>query len=83
MSKHLDSENLIPFRSRDSGYHLPQLSKEVDEETVDEVDPGLGPEDQRFIRHYLGYADVLLHAQRGRLIETRRREGSRKRKKAA
>jgi hypothetical protein len=83
MSKHLDSENLIPFRSRDSGYHLPQLGKEIDEETVDEVDPGLAPEDQRFIRHYLGYADVLLRAPQGKLIETRRREGNRKRKKAA
>jgi hypothetical protein len=62
MSKHLDSDNLIPFRRHDHAYHLPQLAEETAQETVDEVDPGLEPEDQGFIRHYLGYADVLLRA---------------------
>jgi hypothetical protein len=83
MSKHRDSEKLFPFQSGETGYHLPQPDKEIDKETVDEVDPGLGPEDQKFIRHYLGYADILLRAQRGKLIEMRRGGGNRKKKKAA
>ncbi len=83
MRKHLNSEKLIPFRSRDTGYHLPQLGDEIDRKTVDEVDPGLAPEDQRFIRHYLGYADILLRAQRGKLIEMRGRGGTGKKKKTA
>jgi hypothetical protein len=57
---HLDSKNLIPFKKRRNGYHLPGLTKEVEEQVIDEVDPELRPEEQGYVRHYLGYADVML-----------------------
>lgn len=57
---HLDSNNLVPFRRRRNGYHLPGLTKEIEEQVIDEVDPELRPEEQGYVRHYLGYADVML-----------------------
>src|ERR1051325_524623 len=57
---HLDSKNLIPFKKRRNGYHLPGLTKEAEEQVIDEVDPELRPEEQGFVRHFLAYADVLL-----------------------
>ncbi|HKD81422.1 MAG TPA: hypothetical protein VKH81_17135 [Candidatus Angelobacter sp.] len=60
MADHLDSTQLVPFKRRRNGYHLPGLRKEVEEEIIDQVDPELRPEEQGFVRHYLAYADVLL-----------------------
>lgn len=57
---HLDSKNLVPFKRRRNGYHLPGLTKEAEEQIIDEVDPELRPEEQSYVRHYLGYADVML-----------------------
>ena len=57
---HLDSKNLVPFKKRRNGYHLPGLTKEAEEQVIDEVDPELRPEEQGFVRHFLAYADVLL-----------------------
>ena len=57
---HLDSKNLIPFKKRRNGYHLPGLAKEAEEQVIDEVDPELRPEEQGFVRHFLSYADILL-----------------------
>ena len=57
---HLDSKNLVPFKKRRNGYHLPKLTKEAEEQVIDEVDPELRPEEQGFVRHFLAYADVLL-----------------------
>jgi hypothetical protein len=57
---HLDSKNLVPFKRRRNGYHLPGLTKEVEEQVIDEVDPELRPDEQGYVRHYLGYADVML-----------------------
>ena len=57
---HLDSNNLVPFKRRRNGYHLPGLVKEEEEQVIDEVDPELRPEEQGFVRHFLSYADVLL-----------------------
>jgi hypothetical protein len=57
---HLDSKNLVPFKKRRHGYHLPGLTKEIEEQVIDEVDPELRPEEQGYVRHYLGYADVML-----------------------
>jgi len=57
---HLDSKNLVPFKKRSNGYHLPKLTKEAEEQVIDEVDPELRPEEQGYVRHYLGYADVML-----------------------
>jgi hypothetical protein len=61
MADHLDSKNLIPFKRRRNGYHLPELQKESEEQVIDEVDPELRPEEQGFVRHFLGYADVFLN----------------------
>jgi hypothetical protein len=58
--EHLDSKNLVPFKRRRNGYHLPGLTKEKEEQVIDEVDPELRPEEQGYVRHYLGYADVML-----------------------
>lgn len=57
---HLDSKNLVPFKRRRNGYHLPVLTKEIEEQVIDEVDPELRPEEQGYVRHYLAYADVML-----------------------
>jgi hypothetical protein len=57
---HLDSKNLIPFKKRRNGYHLPGLTTEAEEQVINEVDPELRPEEQGFVRHFLAYADVLL-----------------------
>lgn len=61
MVDHLDSDNLVPFKRRRNGYHLPGLQKEAEEKVIDEVDPELRPEEQGFVRHFLGYADVFLN----------------------
>jgi hypothetical protein len=61
MADHLDSKNLIPFKKRRNGYHLPGLQKEAEDQVIDEVDPELRPEEQGFVRHFLSYADVLLN----------------------
>ena len=61
MADHLDSKNLIPFKRRRNGYHLPGLQKEAEERVIDEVDPELRPEEQGFVRHFLGYADVFMN----------------------
>jgi hypothetical protein len=58
--EHLDSKNLVPFKKRRNGYHLPGLQKEAEEQVIDEVDPELRPEEQGYVRHYLAYADVML-----------------------
>ena len=60
MTDHLDSSKLVPFRKRGNGYHLPGLTKEHEEQIIDEVDPELRPEEQGYVRHYLGYADIFL-----------------------
>ena len=57
---HLDSKNLVPFKKRRNGYRLPGLTKQEEEKVIDEVDPDLRPEEQGYVRHYLGYADVML-----------------------
>lgn len=60
MVEHLDSTKLVPFKKRGDGYHLPGLTKEHDEQVIDEVDPELRPEEQGYVRHYLAYADIFL-----------------------
>jgi hypothetical protein len=65
MADHLDSKNLVPFKRRHNGYHLPGLQKDSDEQVIDEVDPELRPDEQGFVRHFLAYADVLLNNAAG------------------
>lgn len=59
--KHLDSNNLVPFRKRLDGFHLVGTSSEEEEQMVQEVDPNLRPDEQSYVRHYLSRADTLLN----------------------
>jgi hypothetical protein len=61
MADHLETKHFEPFKKRRrDGYHLPNLGKEQAEQIVNDVDPELRPEEQGYVRHYLGYADILL-----------------------
>lgn len=59
MTDPLHSQNLVPFKKRRGAYHIPGMTGENEERAL-EVDLSLDPEEARFIRHYLGYADTLL-----------------------
>lgn len=60
MSDHLESKNLVPFSKRHSGFQLPGVQKDRDEELLEAIDPDLTAEDEGVIRRYLHYADTLL-----------------------
>jgi hypothetical protein len=64
MKEPLHSKNLLPFKDRRNGYHLPGGAIEEEEHFIDLVDPELSHEEQGFIRHYLAYADVFLQNAR-------------------
>jgi hypothetical protein len=57
----LKSRNLVPFKKRNGRYNIPGLTSEH-EILMDRVDADLTPEEQGFIRHYLGYADAFLRS---------------------
>jgi hypothetical protein len=57
----LKSRNLVPFKKRNGRYKIPGMASEQ-EVLMDRVDPDLSPEEQGFIRHYLGYADAFLRS---------------------
>ena len=57
----LKSRNLVPFKKRHGRYKIPGLASDHDV-LVDRVDSDLSPEEQGFIRHYLGYADAFLRS---------------------
>jgi hypothetical protein len=59
MTDQLHSQNLVPFKKRRGPYHIPGLTGENEEQALD-VDHDLSHEEERYIRHYLGYADALL-----------------------
>jgi hypothetical protein len=54
----LHSQNLVPFKKRRNGYSIPGGPNE--EDLNNRVDTDLNPEEQSFVRHYLGYADLFL-----------------------
>ena len=60
MTGPLHSNNLVPFKKRRDGYHLPGAEQDGEASTVERLDPGLSTEEQGFIRHFLDYADTLL-----------------------
>jgi hypothetical protein len=64
MANPLHSRNLVPFKKRLDAYDIPGLARGNDEISLDQVDHDLSPEEQSFIRHYLGYADTLLNGVR-------------------
>ena len=57
----LKSRNLVPFKKRNGKYNLPGMASEH-EDVMARVDTDLSPEEQGFIRHYLGYADAFLRS---------------------
>ena len=57
----LKSRNLVPFKKGPGRYKIPGVASELDV-LMDRVDTDLSPEEQGFIRHYLGYADTLLQS---------------------
>jgi len=57
----LKSRNLVPFKKRNGKYNLPGTASEH-EDVMARVDTDLSPEEQGFIRHYLGYADAFLRS---------------------
>src|SRR5580698_3598157 len=59
MTDPLHSQNLVPFKKRRGPYHIPGMTGENEEHALD-VDHDLSREEERYIRHYLGYADALL-----------------------
>ena len=60
MPKHLISRDLIPFRARTSGYRLPKIETERDDDIREQLEPDLDPEEEIFVLHYLRYADTML-----------------------
>ena len=56
--KFFDIRQLKPFHRR--GDRLPQPAPEK-EDLIAELDPNLTPEEQAYVNHYVGYADVLLN----------------------
>src|SRR3979409_1087935 len=57
----LRSRNLVPFKKRQGKYKIPGMATE-NPISMDDVDPDLSPEEQGYVRHYLGYADALLRS---------------------
>ncbi|HEY2499685.1 MAG TPA: hypothetical protein VGK24_21710 [Candidatus Angelobacter sp.] len=59
--KELHSRNLVPFKKRRGAYRIPGLTRE-NEPPIGQVEQDLTPEEQRFVRHYLSYADQFLRS---------------------
>jgi hypothetical protein len=57
----LRSTNLVPFKKRQGKYKIPGMATE-NPISMDRVDTDLSPEEQGYIRHFLGYADALLRS---------------------
>jgi hypothetical protein len=57
----LKSRNLVPFKRRQGKYNIPGMTTE-NQGSMDRVDTDLSPEEQSYVRHYLGYADALIRS---------------------
>ena len=64
----LKSRNLVPFKKRHGKYKIPGLASEH-EISMDRVDADLSPEEQGYIRHYLGYADAFLSSVENTILD--------------
>lgn len=60
MVNHLDNNNLVPFFKRRGSFRMLGVTRNHDEEMLEQLDPNLQPEDEGIIRRYLSYADTLL-----------------------
>jgi hypothetical protein len=65
----LRSKNLVPFKKRHGRYNIPGMTSE-NQVLIDRVDPDLSPEEQSYVRHYLGYADALMRGAEENASET-------------
>jgi hypothetical protein len=72
----LRSKNLVPFKKRVGRYKIPGMTSE-DEILMDQVDPDLSPEEQSYVRHYLGYADALIRSAQENALPDRLPESPR------
>jgi hypothetical protein len=61
ISDQLRSKNLVPFKKRHGRYNILGMTSE-NQVLMDRVDPDLSPEEQSYVRHYLGYADALMRS---------------------
>jgi hypothetical protein len=69
--KSFDIKRLRPFRK--NGGRLPGPANE--DERLKKLDPDLRPEEQGYVRHFLGFADVLLgEKEQSNVMEMRRKE---------
>jgi len=72
----LKSRNLVPFKKRHGRYNIPGMTRE-NEVSMDHVDADLSPEEQGYVRHYLGYADALIRsAEENAPLESREGDSS-------
>src|SRR5215472_6041736 len=55
--KSFDIRRLKPFHRPDESLPTPAPEKQ---DAIAELDPDLKPEEQAYVSHYIGYADVLL-----------------------
>jgi hypothetical protein len=67
----LRSKNLVPFKKRHGRYKIPGMTSE-NEVLMDRVDPDLSPEEQSYVRHYLGYADALMRGAEENAVPEKR-----------
>ncbi|MBZ5493638.1 MAG: hypothetical protein LAO76_22190 [Acidobacteriia bacterium] len=67
----LRSKNLVPFKKRHGRYKIPGMTSE-NEVLMDRVDPDLSPEEQSYVRHYLGYADALMRGAEENVVSEKR-----------
>ncbi|MGC2743298.1 MAG: hypothetical protein WA672_08925 [Candidatus Angelobacter sp.] len=51
----------MPFKKRHGRYKIPGMTT-ISHVSMDRVDADLNPEEQTYIRHYLGYADALIRS---------------------
>jgi hypothetical protein len=78
----LKSKNLVPFKRRQGKYNIPGMAREK-QISMDHVDSDLSPEEQGYIRHYLGYADALIRSAEQEQVKESGAAGEKSSDKAA
>ena len=62
--KSFDIKRLRPFRK--FAGRSPEPLNQEEEEQIRDVDPDLKPDEARYVRHFLGFADIFLNRKRQR-----------------
>jgi len=60
--KSFDKHRLRPFRKLAA--RLTEPLNEEEEKEINNVDPDLKPDEARYVRHFLGFADIFLNRKR-------------------